>query len=84
MGQERRWSDAEPFYAYPSRAGIVKHTGWTVPADEWVEVTMRMLDRGDFSDDELDAMHSTLREATHIDLDVEEVAAGPEEVLDGD
>lgn len=59
-GQDRKWSEGKTIYAYSSGSQIVCCGDWTVPPQDWLEVTMRMLERQIEDEELLELVHEEL------------------------
>ena len=73
-GTPRRWTEGSTQRVYPSSSdGTIKrqgYGGYAVPAEDWVEITMRMLERGDMDDEDLERVFDVLVEEAYVDEDL--------------
>ena len=72
FGDRREFAGEDLLYAFPTERGIVgqafrrSYDQWVVPADDWIEITMRMMSRSEHvKDTELARIHQALIEETY-------------------
>lgn len=62
-----KWvEEAEEQYVYPSVDGTITAISWSVPKADWIEITMRMLERNSrLTEEELERIFEILKEETY-------------------